>query len=77
MITSLRLDDTLEKILQNLSTKLAKKKSEIIRDAIVTYNDVINNQSSNRIKKAVSKTKNADKKIYDDMEMTLNDGIQG
>ncbi len=75
MTTSLRLDSRLEKILQNLSTRFAKKKSEIIRDAILAYNDAVNDQSSNRLKKAVSKTKVADKKVYEDMEMAIHDGI--
>ena len=75
MITTVRLDDTLEKTLETLSSKLHKKKSDVIREAIAFYANNLNKTKTNRLLAAVEKTKNADKRIYEEMEGTLNDGI--
>ena len=75
MITTVRLDDTLEKTLETLSSKLHKKKSDVIREAITFYANNLDKTKTNRLLAAVKKTKNADKRIYEEMEGTLNDGI--
>ena len=75
MITTVRLDDTLEKTLETLSSKLHKKKSDVIREAIAFYANNLDKTKTNRLLAAVKKTKNADKRIYEEMEGTLNDGI--
>ena len=75
MIATVRLDDALEKTLEALSSKLHKKKSDIIREAITFYANNIDKNKKNKLLYAVKKTKNADKRIYEEMEGTLNDGI--
>ncbi len=75
MVATVRLDDTLEKTLEGLSSKLHKKKSDIIRDAITFYANNIETNKQNKLRLAVEKTKEADKRIYDDMDGTLSDGI--
>ena len=75
MVATVRLDETLEKTLENLATKLHRKKSDIIREAITFYANSINTTKQNRLLNAVEKTKNADSSIYKEMEGTLNDGI--
>ena len=75
MTATVRLDEKLEKTLENLSNRLQKKKSDVIREAIAFYANNINKSKKNKILLAVKKTKNADKVIYDEMEGTLNDGI--
>jgi len=75
MITTVRLDDTLEKTLETLSNKLHKKKSDIIREAITFYANNIDKNKRDRLLNAVKKTKDADKRIYEEMEGTLYDGI--
>ena len=75
MTATVRLDEKLEETLENLSNRLHKKKSDIIREAIAFYANNINKSKKNKILLAVKKTKDADKSIYDEMEGTLNDGI--
>ncbi len=75
MIATVRLDDTLEKTLNTLSSKLHKKKSDIIREAITFYANSVEENKKSRLLHAVEKTKIADKEVYDEMENTLNDGI--
>lgn len=75
MTATVRLDKALEKTLDTLSIKLHKKKSDIIRDAITFYAKNIAKNKKNKIRIAVDKTKDADKRLYDDIEGTMNDGI--
>jgi predicted DNA-binding protein len=75
MTATVRLDETLEKKLNDLAKSLHKKKSDVIRDAISFYaNDVEKNKKS-RILKAIEKTKDADKKVNDEFEGTLSDAL--
>lgn len=75
MTATVRLDDTLEKTLETLSTTLHQKKSDIIRDAITFYAQSLETNKKNRLHSAIEKTKDADKRLYAQMEDTLNDGI--
>ena len=75
MIATVRLDDTLEKTLETLSSRLHKKKSDIIREAIAFYANNIDNNKKNRLLLAVKKTQHADKRMCEVLEGTLNDGI--
>jgi predicted DNA-binding protein len=75
MTATVRLDETLEKKLNDLAKSLHKKKSDVIRDAISFYaNDVEKNKKS-RILKAIEKTKDADKKVNDAFEGTISDAL--
>jgi predicted DNA-binding protein len=75
MIATVRLDENLEKTLDNISKTLDKKRSDIIREAISFYAESIENSKKSRILNAIEKTKKSDKKLYDDFESTLNDSI--
>ena len=67
MTTTVRLDDNLENKLQDLSKILHKKKSDIIRDAITFYSNSIEENKKSRIKNAIEKTKDIDKKEYEEL----------
>ncbi len=75
MTATVRLDDALTDKLNTLSNTLHKKKSDIIRDAILFYAKNIESDKKNRLLKAVEKVKHLDKKVHEDMEGTLLDGI--
>jgi len=75
MTATVRLDSTLETVLNSLSKKLHRKKSDIIRDAIAQYANMIENDSKKRMHHAIKKTKEADMHIYDTITGTLDDGI--
>ena len=64
MVATVRLDNTLEDILSNLSKNLQKKKSDIIREAIKLYASNIENNKKSRILNAVHKTKDIDKSEF-------------
>lgn len=75
MIATVRLDENLEKTLDNISKTLDKKRSDIIREAISFYAKSIENSKKSRILNAIEKTKKSDKKLYANFESTLNDSI--
>ena len=75
MTATVRLDDALTDKLNTLSNTLHKKKSDIIKDAILFYAKNIESDKKNRLLKAVEKVKHLDKKVHEDMEGTLLDGI--
>ncbi len=75
MTATVRLDDALTDKLNTLSLSLHKKKSDIIRDAILFYAKNIESEKKRKLLKAVEKVKHLDKKVYEEMEGTLLDGI--
>ncbi|MCG3707673.1 CopG family transcriptional regulator [Aliarcobacter butzleri] len=75
MIATVRLDDNLEKTLNRVSKIVQKKKSDVIREAIIFYSQSIEQNKKSRILNAIEKTKDIDKKDFEDFEGTINDGI--
>ena len=75
MIATVRLDNGLEEILYQLTHSLHKKKSEIIRESIRFYANNINNTKKSKILNAVQKTKDIDKKEFQDFEVANSDGL--
>ncbi|WP_309498470.1 CopG family transcriptional regulator [Sulfurovum sp.] len=75
MVATVRLDENLEKTLNRVSEILHKKKSDVIREAIVYYAKSVEKSKKSRILKAVEKTKNADRDEYEVLEGTLSDGL--
>ncbi len=75
MTATVRLDDTLTDKLEKLSSKLHKKKSDVIRDAITFYAQTVEASHKSKIQKAVEKVMHADKCEYEILEGTLDDGI--
>ena len=75
MIATVRLDENLENTLNRLSKILDKKKSEVIREAIIFYSQKVEQNKKNRLLNAIEKTKDIDKKYFEDFEGTTNDGF--
>lgn len=75
MVATVRLDDNLEATLNRVSKMLHKKKSDVIREAISFYAQNIEQNKKSRILNAVEKTKDIDKKEFNDFEGTIDDGI--
>jgi predicted DNA-binding protein len=75
MIATVRLNSELEEVLNSISSKLHKKKSDVIREAISYYADSLEQKHKTRMQKAVSKTMKSDFKEYKSMEESLEDGL--
>ena len=75
MIATVRLDENLENTLNRVSKILDKKKSEVIREAIIIYSQKVEQNKKNRLLNAIEKTKDIDKKYFEDFEGTTNDGF--
>lgn len=75
MIATVRLNAELEETLNSVAKSLHKKKSDIIREAILFYAESLENSKKNRMKNAIKKTSKNDFDEYKNMEDTLNDGI--
>ncbi len=75
MTATVRLNDALSKTLDRLSESTGKKKSEIIREAIVYYSQRVERSKKRKLLDAVAKVKQADKKEIASLEGTLGDGI--
>ena len=75
MIATVRLDENLENTLNRVSKILDKKKSEVIREAIIFYSQKVEQNKKNRLLNAIEKTKDIDKKDFEDFESTTNDGF--
>jgi len=75
MIATVRLNTELEKTLNSVAKSLHKKKSEIIRDAILFYAKSLESNKKSRLQNAINKTSKHDFNEYKNMENTLNDGI--
>lgn len=75
MIATVRLDENLENTLNRVSKILDKKKSDVIREAIIFYSQKVEQNKKNRLLNAIEKTKDIDKKDFEDFEGTINDGF--
>ena len=75
MIATVRLNDELGETLNSIAKSLHKKKSDIIREAILFYAKSLEESQKNRLHNAIKKTTKDDFNEYKNMEDTLNDGI--
>jgi predicted transcriptional regulator len=75
MVTTVRLDENVEKELNDLVSSLNKKRSEIIREAIYYYAKNIKKAKKSRIQNAIDKSKDADYKLYKEFEGILDESI--
>ncbi len=75
MVATVRINSALEEKLDYMTTLLHKKKSDVIREAISFYAKSLEDEKSARILKAVSKTKDADKKELEVFEGTVDDNL--
>jgi predicted DNA-binding protein len=75
MVATVRLSSELEETLNDISQKLHKKKSDIIREAISFYAKSLEDSKKTRLQDAIKKTNNSDFNEYKDMEDSINDGL--
>ncbi|KIM09377.1 MAG: CopG family transcriptional regulator [Sulfurovum sp. PC08-66] len=75
MTATVRLDDALESKLETLSKSLHKKKSDVIREAILFYANSFETSQKRRMLQAVEKTLQADSQEAKLLEETLHDGL--
>jgi len=75
MVATVRLNSELEAILNDLSKKFHKKKSDVIREAISFYAESLEKEKKSRIQKAIAKTAVRDFKVYKELEDTLDEGL--
>ena len=75
MVATVRLDKKLENSLSLLTKELNKNKSNVIRDAINYYALIVESREKAKIKDAVLKTKDADKKLLAEFENILDEAL--
>jgi len=75
MVATVRLNSELEAILNDLSKKFHKKKSDVIREAISYYAESLEKEKKSRIQKAIAKTATSDFEVYKELEDTLDESL--
>jgi predicted DNA-binding protein len=75
MLATVRLNSEMEEILNSLTQRFHKKKSDVIREAIRFYADELNKNQKTRMQKAMAKTAKSDFKEYKTLQDTMNDGL--
>ena len=75
MVATVRLNDELEELLNSISKRFHKKKSDVIREAIRFYAQDLQKNQKTRMQKAMSKTMKEDYKVYKELEDGLSDGL--
>ncbi len=75
MVATVRLNDELEELLNSISKRFHKKKSDVIREAIRFYAQDLQKSQKTRLQKAMSKTMKEDYKVYKELEDGLSDGL--
>jgi len=75
MLATVRLNSELEEILNSVTKKFHKKKSDVIREAIRFYAKELENRQKTRMQRAMQKTADSDFKEYKELEESLNDGL--
>lgn len=77
MITTVRFDEKHERILNEITSLLHKKKSDVIREALDYYALHVFDEKRNRMQKAVEKVKKADREEMKVWESAIDDGLEG
>jgi len=75
VVATVRLNDELEELLNSISKRFHKKKSDVIREAIRFYAQDLQKNRKTRMQKAMSKTMKEDYKVYKELEDGLSDGL--
>ena len=75
MVATVRLDTELEDILNSITKRFHKKKSDIIREAIKHYAKHIEKNQKSRLQNAISKTMKSDFNEYRELEDSLDDSL--
>ena len=75
MVATVRLNNELEDILNSISKRFHKKKSDVIREALRFYAKDLETTQKSRIQKAMHKTAKSDFLEYKELEESLDDGL--
>jgi len=75
MVTTVRLDEKRERILKEMTERLHKRKSEVLREALDFYAAHVLNTRKQRLLDAVEKVYEADIEEMEKWEGTLDDGL--
>jgi len=75
MTATVRLNEKLEQRLDTLVQVLRKKKSDIIREAIEQYANSVEKTKKSKLQMAIEKTKESDRKEFNDFEGLTDDGL--
>jgi predicted DNA-binding protein len=75
MVATVRLNSELEELLNSISKRFHKKKSDVIREAIRFYAKDLESTQKSRMQKAMQKSAQSDFREYKEFEDSLNDGL--
>jgi len=75
MVATVRLNSELEELLNSISKRFHKKKSDVIREAIRFYAKDLESTQKSRMQKAMQKSAQNDFREYKEFEDSLNDGL--
>ena len=75
MVATVRLNSELEEILNSISQRFHKRKSDVIREAIRFYAKNLETTQKSRMQKAMAKTAQRDFSEYKELEDSLDDGL--
>ncbi len=75
MVVTVRLDEAINKDLENLTKKLKKTKSAIIREALHSYLANIESKKERQIQEAIQKCVKKDYRIYKEFESLIDEDI--
>jgi len=72
---TIHINDSLERKIEEIAAHLKIKKNELVEKALKKYIAELESTKEKRIIEALKKTKDADMKLYKELEGTLDDGI--
>ena len=75
MMLSVELDSQLERLLNSIANEYHKKKSDIIKEAIIFYSESIKDKKKERFENAIKKVAHREKVEMEEFEGTYNDGL--
>ncbi|WP_187647259.1 ribbon-helix-helix protein, CopG family [Nitrosophilus labii] len=75
MILTVRIDDDINILLEDITRSFKKTKSEIVREALNNYLKEIKHNKEEKIKKAIDKCAKKDMKVYRDFEGILDENL--
>ncbi len=75
MVATVRLNSELEEVLNSVAKRFHKKKSDVIREAIVFYAESLEKNKQSRMQKAMQKTMKSDYAEYVELEGSLDDAL--
>ena len=75
MVLTVRVDEKIHQDLENLTKKLKKTKSAIIREALRSYMSSLESKKERQIREAIKKCARKDYGIYKEFESLMDEDI--